>query len=217
MRAWRIDHILSIEETEHDLHQAYAREVRWPLGYRVNLDARLLLVGARRLVCGRHLTEAQLREAAWVLGCRRGAMDSYERFDDSLRQGQPMPLPFAYALPSMPLACVSVCHAIRGITYTLTGGAAAGIRAFEQAVGLVAAGLADTVVTGAWDSPSASAGPQGSACRLLLAVVRADTSGPWKNMRLREAAAPHDDNAVTCLARFLQHKDAAPAQETPHA
>lgn len=208
MTSWHIHQVLSIIESEHGLDQAYARQVRWPQGHRVNLDSRLLLLGVRRLVSEGLMTEAHLRDAAWVLGCQMAAMDSYERFDDSLRQGHPAPLSFAYALPSMPLACVSVRHALRGLTYTITGGLDAGIQAFRESVALIGAGLARTVVTGAWESPSASAGPTQDACRLLLVVLRADSGD---EPRAACAAAPSEaprDGVVARLGRFLQCVDA---------
>lgn len=173
MQFWHLKAKLEVHESAGELAQAYAREVRWDQGFRVNIDSRLLLLGMRRLLSRGLVTDTELRTAAFVMGCRLGAMDSYESFDSALQQGKEMPLAFAYALPCMPLACASVCHSLRGVTYTLTGAEQAGIAAFKQAATLVESGAASVAVTGCWESPSQTAGAGNASCRLLLLVLEA--------------------------------------------
>ncbi len=220
MKRWRLRATLELAESVAGLAEAYAREVRWAQGFRVNADSRLMLLGMRRLLARKLLAEHELRAAAFVIGCRLGAMDSYESFDDGLAHGKEMPLAFAYALPSMPLACASICHSLRGVTYTLTGEGDAGIQAFRQAVALLESGAYRTVVSGCWESPSATAGPDHAACRLLLLVLEAPAEGMAAQApALREEAAhavgTHDSVAV--LKRFLAHNGIAVPQECCHA
>jgi hypothetical protein len=169
----RVD--LSLEE----LALAYQQEVAWSQGYRINTDARLLLLGVQRLLAAGFIHDAALRTCAVVLGCRLGAMDSYEAFADSLTNNQATPLAFAYALPSMPLAGVSVRHAMRGMTYTLTGDNDIGLKALRLGAAQLADGYADMGIVGCWDTPSRTA--QGLApglrCRLQLAVLQSAKEG----------------------------------------
>jgi hypothetical protein len=106
-------------------------------------------------------------------------MDSYEAFEDSLINNQATPLAFAYALPSMPLAGVSIRHAMRGITYTLTGGIEVGLKTLQQGAAQLTGGYADTGIVGCWETPSRTALGFGSAmrCRLQLAVLKAAHAG----------------------------------------
>ncbi|MHB1123201.1 MAG: hypothetical protein ACYC0T_10830 [Ramlibacter sp.] len=205
--------MLEVDDPVAALGPCYAREVRWAQGFRVNADSRLLLLGLRRLLARRIVCEAELRTAAFVLGCRLGAMDSYERFDDGLVQGRVAPLAFAYALPSMPLACASVCHSLRGLTYTLTGEGDAGIRALRQAATLIASGATDVAVAGCWETPSATAGSSAS-CRLLLVVVDAAGAGGPSILLDEDVAAGQD--TVAALKHFLAHHGIASAEKAAH-
>lgn len=220
MKRWRLRTTLEVEESAQGLEQAYAREVRWAQGFRVNADSRLMLLGMRRLLARKVVSEHELRAAAFVVGCRLGAMSSYESFDDGLLQGKEVPLAFAYALPSMPLACASICHSLRGVTYTLTGEGNVGIRAFRQAAALLESGTCGAVVTGCWESPSATAGAQHGACRLLLLVLEALADGDAADPTPRREAPPDTripPDAVTALKRFLGQNGLAALQESCHA
>lgn len=206
MNGWRMRPVLALDESHASLQAAYAKEVRWAQGFRVNNDSRLLLLGMRRLLGQRLLSDAELRTAACVLGCRMGAMDSYETFDDGLLAGNDVPLAFAYALPSIPLACASICHALRGITYTLTGEQDVGIQAFAAAVQLIESGVVDRVVTGCWESPSQTAGDSQSSYRLLLCVIEADACGVAPALPAQHTARDCSTNqdAVAELQRYLR-------------
>lgn len=205
MIRWRMRGQVAIEESPTSLNDAYAREVRWAQGFRVNNDSRLVLLGMRRLLSQKILSESEMRTAAFVVGCRLGAMDSYETFDDALVQGKEVPLAFAYALPSMPLACASICHSLRGITYTVTGERDAGIQAFRQATELVASGTSRIVVTGCWDSPSKTAGDHSKCCRLVLIVIEEDAAHQASAPAMDEAGIEgfNDEDAIGSLIRYL--------------
>lgn len=209
MEHWHIRHTLLIKERPDALDKAYRREVRWPQGFRVNLDSRLILLGLRRFIeCG-VFSEPVLRNSDYVLGCRLGSMDSYERFDISLASTTPAPLAFAYALPSIPLACASVCHGLRGQTYTLVGQADVGVRALHQAVVLLLAGRSRRVIFGCWESPSATSGhgPNKDHCRLLLGMVEAANNTTRAVLPPLMSSAMVDglnDDCVAALASSLQ-------------
>ncbi|WP_310452590.1 hypothetical protein [Sulfuritalea sp.] len=219
---------MEVEESVASLGQAYAREVRWAQGFRVNIDSRLILLGIRRLLSCKIISDGELRAAAFVIGCRLGAMDSYESFDDGLAQGRDVPLAFAYALPSMPLACASICHSLRGVTYTVTGAGDAGIRAFSQAAALVESGAAGMVVTGCWESPSATAGEGNASCSLLLLVLEEeevagsdaygadDYTGP-PTMDEDAPTALTVQSSVAALKRFLARNSIAAPGASFHA
>ena len=170
---------LLVDVSLDELALHYKQEVGWTQGYRINTDARLLLLGVQRLLAAGFIHDAALRTCAVVLGCRLGAMDSYEAFADSLTNNQATPLAFAYALPSMPLAGVSVRHAMRGMTYTLTGDNDIGLKALRLGAAQLADGYTDMGIVGCWDTPSRTA--QGLAtglrCRLLLAVLQSAKEG----------------------------------------
>lgn len=220
MRRWRVRAALEIEEPQAALDRAYAREVRWAQGFRVNVDSRLVLLGMRRLLSRRLVSEGELRAAAVVAGCRLGAMDSYEAFDCGLAQGREVPLAFAYALPCIPLACASICHSLRGITYTLTGAGDAGILAFQQAAALIESGAADIAIAGCWESPSATAGDPDASCRLLLLVLEhtgvADIGDAYGCIASATSAqdvpaSPAAPDTIVSLKSFLaRHGIAAP-------
>ncbi len=226
MKRWRLRAMVEIEESAVSLGQAYTREVRWAQGFRVNIDSRLMLLGMRRLLSRKIVSDGELRAAAFVIGCRLGAMDSYESFDDGLAQGREMPLAFAYALPSMPLACASICHSLRGVTYTVTGEGDAGIRAFSQAAALVESGAAGMAIAGCWESPSATAGEDNAACKLLLLVLQevfdtdassADDCTGSHTMDEDAPATPAVQDTVEALKRFLARNGIAAPDEACHA
>ncbi len=158
----------------------FRHELRWPAAQRVNLDARLLLLGLQRLRSRLGWTDEAFQSSAVVLGCRLGAIDSYEAFDDSLEDGWPAPLSFAHALPSIPLACASLCFGLRGHTVTLSGDAGVGLQALEQAARLIRAGRAERAIAGCWETPSATrrrrygAGDRGRC--LLVALGESGTT-----------------------------------------
>lgn len=154
MTGVRLRGSLMVDETLATLCDAYRREVRWPHGYRINTDARLLLVAVHRMLALKLLTEEEFRQASVVMGCRLGAMDSYEAFDASIAQQHPAPLAFAYALPSMPVAGISVRYGLRGVTATLTGQDDVGLHALRQGVTLLRSARAQRVVVGCWETPS---------------------------------------------------------------
>jgi 3-oxoacyl-(acyl-carrier-protein) synthase len=214
MRGWRIGGTLLIDQTPAELELAYRREVAWTQGYRINVDARLLLLGMQRLLKRQLIAEPALREAAVVLGCRSGAMESYEAFEASLAAALPAPLAFACALPSIPLAAAGMRFGLRGLTYTLAGDAGIGWRALRQGGRLLAAGRAERAVVGCWEAPSATARQGGSErCRLLLAILEtaAESSAP--------PHAPAGDDAgdavsafASCLRKTLTRHTAGAAE-----
>lgn len=190
-----------------EIEAAYRREVRWPHGHRVNLDARLVLLGLYRLRSLAGLSDEEFRTCGVVLGCQLGAMESYEAFDRSMTAGGAAPLAFAHALPSMPLACASLCFRLPGYTLTVAGDAEVGLRALEQAALLMRAGRASRVIAGCWEAPSETARRRyrdPSRCRLLLVMAGHDAfhCGPSAHR-----ATSCDDTGP--VARLAQHLRAA--------
>lgn len=204
MTCIRLSGALLVDVTLDELALFYQQEVAWSQGYRINTDARLLLLGVQRLIASGLINEAALGSCAVVLGCRLGAMDSYETFEDSLASRQPTPLAFAYALPSMPLASVSVRHAMRGITYTLTGGGDVGLKSMYQGAAQLSGGYAETGIVGCWETPSRTAQGLGSVmrCRLQLAVLTVVTEGKplsWFKNEITDFSTDADCVAVLSM------------------
>ena len=209
MKGWCIRGVVSVDENLDDLEKAYGCEVRWAQGFRVNVDSRLLLLGLRRMLSLKMLEENDLRNSEYVLGCRLGAMDSYESFDDSRKQGKSAPLAFAYALPSIPLACASVYFRLCGQTYTVVGKENIGLRALKQGIALIKAGRADRVIVGCWETPSATARDNNDSnrCRLLLAIVES-ASNPTEihGLHSSDKNQEAESDCIKVFARFLQNE-----------
>lgn len=194
--------IVQIDADASQIDAWYRKELRWPHALRVNLDARLLMLGLHRLRCALQLSDAEFRALGFVVGCRLGAMESYEAFERSLAQRYPAPLSFTHALPSIPLACASLHFRLQGQTLTLAGDADVGVRALAQAALLVRAGRCARAVAGCWETPSDTARTRHRAderCRLLLALV--DGSGGSICGPAPPQAA--DDGPVAQMARHL--------------
>lgn len=163
-----------IDAELEDVEAEFRRDVRWTPGLRVNLDARLIMLGLRRLRDRLNWTDEMLSSCSVVLGCRVGSMESYEGFDRSLVGGWPAPIAFSHALPSIPLACASLCFSLRGQTITLAGDANVGLHALEQASRLVRVGRSARAIAGCWEVPHENAGrppDAGNRCRALLVAL----------------------------------------------
>ncbi|KIC07227.1 hypothetical protein RA19_24840, partial [Leisingera sp. ANG-M1] len=106
---------------QSELDRCFRREVKWPQAFRVGTDSRLLLLALHRLFEATGLSRAGRHHAATYLGCRYGAQECYGEFDQALSEGRSNPLAYAYALPSIPLACASLLFQMRGQTYTVVG------------------------------------------------------------------------------------------------
>lgn len=171
MNRWQLSHLRAINAPQERIDEAFRQEVRWPQAFRVNKDARLLLLTLSRLLTAKCLTLGMLRESAIIACCCDGAMDSYERFDDALSRGIDMPTAFVSALPSIPLACASIYFQLTGLTYTMTGGPEVGEQAFEQAVLLLESEAADRIILLAWQSPSETAGNASAPARALSCIL----------------------------------------------
>ncbi|MBA3006096.1 MAG: hypothetical protein KJ900_17660 [Proteobacteria bacterium] len=210
MTSFRVHGTLMVDESLDDLALAYKHEVGWAQGFRINIDTRLMLLGVQRLLTSKLVSEPELRQSALVVGCRLGAMDSYEAFEASLATNQATPLAFAYALPSMPLAGVSVRHGMRGMTYTLTGQKDVGLRALRQGVGLLVSGRADRAIIGCWETPSRTAqyfNPS-TRCRLLLAIIEPVKAGAsFFSLANIAPGGSFDADCVAMLATCLCETD----------
>lgn len=161
------------------IEAAYATEVNWPQGYRLNADARLLLLGASRLInrlrsAGIRLTgPAEKLRTALVLGQNFGSLSSYEAFDDSLLAGAAEPLACTLALPSVPVSAIGIRFGFCGPALTLAGGVEVGLMAVRDTLLLLALNRCDHAIVGCWYSPSATtlqAGLPDSAQLILLAL-----------------------------------------------
>ena len=184
-------HIL---DTPQNIDAAYAAEVDWAQGYRLNPDSRLLLLGASRLIARlRHGEEGangnlDKFRTALVLGSDFGSLSSYEVFHDSIIAAEaPRPLGGAtarldvavsaavHAMPSIPTAALSIRFGFHGPTITVSGEAEVGVMALRTALMLLAQGRCDTALAGCWHMPSATtarAGLPASAQLLLIALRR---------------------------------------------
>lgn len=208
--------VTQIDAAVHQVEAMYRDELRWPHGLRVNLDARLLLLGLERMRRQLHVTEPEFSACGVVVGCRLGAMESYEAFERSMAGNHPAPLAFAHALPSIPLACASLRFRLQGQTLTLVGGVDVGVRAVEQAMLLVRAGREGRIVAGCWEVPSETAslhhGTDGR-CRLLLTLVDRTYLVPRAfestGLPVRKPRAPDGDGPVARLARYLRWQEHA--------
>ena len=169
-----------------EIDEAYAREVNWAQGFRLNPDARLLLLGIDRLLKrtakGNDLAlsvDRNKTSTAVVLGSDFGSLFSYESFFDGIIQKKAQPLAYTHALPSTPTAAASIYFGFVGQTITLSGDAFVGISALQSAVLLLSLQRCDRVVAGCWHSPSDTTrgfGLPERANLLLLVLERAPAS-----------------------------------------
>ncbi len=199
-----------IDAGSDEIEAAFRRELRWPQGHRVNLDSRLMLLGLKRLQAGLAWSEEAFRACAVVAGSRLGSMESYEAFDRSLTDGCPAPLAFAHALPSIPLACASLCFSLRGHVLTLMGGPEVGLTALEQAMALLRAGRASHAIAGCWEVPSETSAhryPDDGRCRLLLVALDYRSVERFGTMAIGSVSAADADTDADAgpVARLWRH------------
>ena len=215
MNGWGVRGTVLVDDSAAGVDAAYRGEVNWMQGYRINSDARLVLLGVQRILARGLAKEAELRRAALVLGCQLGSMGSYEAFDDSLAQGQTSPLSFSHALPSTALASASVRHGLRGPTLTLVGGGEVGVRAFRQGVRMLASGRAELAVAGCWEAPSETASRVGlpSRPRLLLAVLEQAAQGTMGLPCPEGREGTPGQGCVAALADFVGRLTPAPSPQ----
>ena len=122
------------------LCKLYAAEVKWSLGQRVSRDSQLLLLVLNRLIRNSNLSLADRRSLAVYVAARTGGQENYATFDTALASGDLRPMAYAYALPSIPLACASLLLSLTGPTYSFLGGATVGLDAARQAATAVRLG-----------------------------------------------------------------------------
>ncbi|MDR6412835.1 hypothetical protein [Paraburkholderia terricola] len=156
-----------------DLEIAYRDQVGWTDAYRINADARLVLLGIQGLLRDGPLEDEALRDAAFVLGCENPSMASYREFDTGMRAGRRTALAYSHALPSIPLASAALCHQLRGHTYTLVGGPEVGLRVLALGRHMLASRRARHVVAGCWCVHAESAPTRHSGrARIQLALLQ---------------------------------------------
>jgi 3-oxoacyl-(acyl-carrier-protein) synthase len=181
------------------LDDVYRDEVDWKEGYRINRDARLVLIGLQRVLDSGALELARLREAGIVLGCEDGAMDSYAAFHDGMLTRRPAPLAYSHALPSIPLASAALRHQLTGETYTLVGSTDLGLRVVSHGRQMLAAGRAEAVIVGCWRISTASApdAPRhGGRARLRLALLESSSAAAGAGQPRRARSTEQSE----CLA-----------------
>jgi len=177
--------LVSIDESPADLDTAYAVEVDWQQGYRLNPDSRLILLGVTRVL--KRISSVSdgggdgldRKRTALVLGSAFGSLCSYETFFDSTKRLKVEPLAYTYAMPSTPTAAASICFRLLGPTITVCGEEEAGIAALNNCVTMLASGRCDLAVTGCWHVPSQTTRKEGLPERaqlLLLALQRPDAA-----------------------------------------
>ena len=191
--------VVSINDDLADLDTAYAGEVDWQQGYRLNPDSRLVLLGVKRVLkriagVGDDGSDGSERQrTALVLGSAFGSLCSYEAFFDSTRKTRVEPLAYTYAMPSTPTAAASICFRLVGPTVTVSGEEEVGIAALNNSVTMLAIGRCDLAITGCWHAPSQTTRKEGLPERaqlLLLALQRPSASGPVDVSRLARADNP---------------------------
>jgi 3-oxoacyl-(acyl-carrier-protein) synthase len=175
-----IGHIVDmvhIVDVPANIDAAYAAEVDWSHGYRLNPDARLALVGASRISKAANgllsAGNADRDRVAVVLGGDFGSLSSYESFFDGLIRKAAQPLPYTHALPSTPTAALSIFFELHGPTLTVSGEAEVGVTAVRVAQMLLAAGRCDKVIVGCWHTPSATTAKAGlpETAQLMLLLL----------------------------------------------
>jgi len=177
----RLLDIVRIVNRPDQVEAAYAAEVNWPQGYRLNADARLLLLGASRLIgrlrgAGSKLSRPEEKSrTALVLGQTFGSLSSYEIFHDSLLAGAAEPLACTLALPSVPVSAIGIRFGFCGPSITVAGGLEVGLLALRDALLLLAQDRCDHVITGCWYLPSATTASSGlpDYAKLVLIALRA--------------------------------------------
>jgi 3-oxoacyl-(acyl-carrier-protein) synthase len=184
--------LVSIDESPADLDTAYAVEVDWQQGYRLNPDSRLILLGVKRVLkrlssVGDDGSEGFDRlRTALVFGSAFGSLCSYEAFFDSTKKTRVEPLAYTYAMPSTPTAAASICFRLLGPTITVSGEEEAGIAALKNSITMLAIGRCDLAITGCWHAPSQTTRKEGLPERaqlLLLALQRpAAANGPFASV-----------------------------------
>jgi 3-oxoacyl-(acyl-carrier-protein) synthase len=176
----QLSRTVRISDMPASIDAAYAAEVDWSQGYRLNPDARLALVGAGRLLQGTANEDAERDRTAVVLGSDFGSLCSYETFYDGLARGKAQPLPYTHALPSTPTAALSIYLGLHAPTLTVSGEAEVGVSAVRVAQLLLASDRCNKVIVGCWHTPSATTAQAGLSERaqlLLLLLERAENGG----------------------------------------
>jgi len=181
-----------IVDAPENIDTAYAAEVDWSQGYKLNPDSRLALVGVGRILkaVGNIFGAggAERDRVALVLGSDFGSLCSYESFFNGLTRKVAQPLPYTHALPSTPTAALSIFHELHGPTLTVSGEAEVGVSAVRVAQMLLAAGRCDKVIVGCWHAPSATTAKAGLADTAQLLLLLLEQS----NGERRSALQPGD-------------------------
>lgn len=129
-----------------DLIYQYRMEIKWSHCLRVSSDSQLLLLTLHRLLSRIQVLPTPLRSLSLYVGSRYGAIDNYTSFDNSISRGRLRPMAYAYAHPSISLACASLAMSLIGSTYTVMGNELVGIDAARQAAFAIASGQIDKAV-----------------------------------------------------------------------
>jgi len=178
----RIADVISIDESLTDVDLAYATEVDWQQGYRLNPDSRLVLLGVKRILkrisgAGGDSNDGfDKSRAALVIGSSFGSLCSYEAFFESVKRKRVEPLTYTYAMPSTATAAASICFQLLGPTVTMSGEDEVGIAAVNNSVTMLAVGRCDLAIAGCWHVPSQTTRKEGlpeRAQMLVLALQRA--------------------------------------------
>ncbi|MBQ0957959.1 hypothetical protein KAK06_03210 [Ideonella sp. 4Y11] len=172
----RLQPLLQLDLPLAQLDERYREQVGWADAFRINRDARLLLLGVELALQGGGLTEPALRDAALVMGVSLASVESYRSFELGLRAGQLAPLAYSNALPSIPLACVAMRWRTQGPTYTLCGRADVGLAAVAAGRQLLLAGRAPSAIVGSWRLAEPAAVGDRRAGRARLSLVRLDAA-----------------------------------------
>jgi hypothetical protein len=200
-----------------EVEAAYAVEVNWPQGYRLNADARLLLLGASRLIDRLRPTQVHLGDTkenfstALVMGQNFGSLSSYERFHDTVLAGAAEPLACTLAIPSVPVTAIGIRFGISGPALTIAGGIEVGLLAVRDALMLLSLNRCKRAVAGCWYVPSATsarAGLPDRAQAILLALEGRGNLEAIATVARRMPGWRGSGNPRTCVELLSQWLDA---------
>ena len=176
-RRVRIVDLVRIDESLADIDTAYAAEVDWQQGYRLNPDSRLVLLGVKRVLKrisgmggGENEGFDKLRTAL-VIGSAFGSLCSYEAFFESVKRKRVEPLTYTYAMPSTATAAASICFQLLGPTVTVSGEDEVGIAAVNNSATMLAIGRCDLAIAGCWHVPSHTTRKEGLPERAQLSLL----------------------------------------------
>jgi 3-oxoacyl-(acyl-carrier-protein) synthase len=146
-----------ISPSYEEMSAEAARSGRGPTALRMSPEAALLLQAVTAAVGSGLLKGIDRSTVALSMVADCGAMASYEAFAADIGAGSPRSASFVHAIPSAPVAMVSLAFGFKGPALTLSGETGAAVDALDEAVRWLREASATAVIVGGWRSPSVTA------------------------------------------------------------